>query len=189
LDEFNTRFNNYFTELNLRIKVFQDVLEQYAVKFKHISGKNEELDSVQKVIISKNEKLSAKSNKQDTIIKEKSESLRNDVLELIAKSQRQMEKQYNNITKDLDSSKENLKGIVETTKEYTFQQISELQNTNLEILENFKIMFIQQQDVEKRTTLKEIESIKSDLTLFRQEFNKNDSILEKNLTELLQDFK
>jgi len=92
-DELNTKFCNWITELNLRIQVCQDSLDQFAVKFKQLAVRTDELDTVQKVIISKNEKLGAKINKQDAVIKEKSESLRNDMLELISKSQRQLEKQ------------------------------------------------------------------------------------------------
>jgi len=80
-------------EINLRIQVCNDVNEQLTSKFKQLNVRLDELDNAQKVINVKSDKMAQKMGKQDNHIKEKSESLRNDLLELISKSQRQLEKQ------------------------------------------------------------------------------------------------
>jgi len=48
---------------------------------------------------------------------------------------------------------------------------------------------MQQQEIEKRVIGKEFDSLKSELGVLRQEFKHNDSILEKNLSDLIHDFK
>jgi len=80
-------------EINLRIQVCNDVNEQLTSKFKQLNVRLDELDNAQKVINVKSDKMAQKMGKQENHIKEKSESLRNDLLELISKSQRQLEKQ------------------------------------------------------------------------------------------------
>jgi hypothetical protein len=93
VDEINTKFSNWTNELNLRIQVCQDSMDHTIVKFKQLSLRTEELDNNQKHIIQMNEKLANKINKQDNTIKDKIELLRNDMLELISKAQRQIDKQ------------------------------------------------------------------------------------------------
>lgn len=78
-------------EINLRIQVCNDVNEQLTSKFKQLNVRLDELDNAQKVINVKSDKMAQKMGKQENHIKEKSESLRNDLLELISKSQRQLE--------------------------------------------------------------------------------------------------
>jgi hypothetical protein len=45
------------------------------------------------------------------------------MLELIGKNQRNLEKQFNSLLKDMDSSKSDMKNVVEQSKEFTWQQL------------------------------------------------------------------
>jgi len=73
--------------------VCHDNLEQVSVKNKQLAVKTDEMDSNMKSILQKNEKLALKITIQDKTIKEKNETTRNDMLELIGKNQRNLEKQ------------------------------------------------------------------------------------------------
>jgi len=92
-DEINTKFNGIIHEIQLRLQVCHDNLEQVSVKNKQLAVKTDEMDSNMKSILQKNEKLAMKITMQDKTIKEKIETTRNDMLELIGKNQRNLEKQ------------------------------------------------------------------------------------------------
>lgn len=93
VEQMNTKFNHMLTELNLRIQVCQDTIDKFTVKFKHLVMRTDELDTVQKLIITKNDKLNTKINKQDNFIKEKSDGLRSEMMESISKTSRKQEQQ------------------------------------------------------------------------------------------------
>jgi len=122
-DEINTKFNGIIHEIQLRLQVCHDNIEQVSVKNKQLSVKTDEMDQNMKNILQKNEKLSYKITQQDKIIKEKNESLRNEMLEIIGKNQRNLEKQFSSLLKDMDSSRSDMKNVVEQSKEFTWQQL------------------------------------------------------------------
>jgi len=105
------------------LQVCHDNIEQVSVKNKQLSVKTDEMDQNMKNILQKNEKLSYKITQQDKIIKEKNESLRNEMLEIIGKNQRNLEKQFSSLLKDMDSSRSDMKNVVEQSKEFTWQQL------------------------------------------------------------------
>lgn len=105
------------------MQVCHDNIEQVSVKNKQLSVKTDEMDQNMKNILQKNEKLSYKITQQDKIIKEKNESLRNEMLEIIGKNQRNLEKQFSSLLKDMDSSRSDMKNVVEQSKEFTWQQL------------------------------------------------------------------
>jgi len=150
MDEFHTKFNKWNNELSLRIQVCQDSLDALVVKHKQLLVKTEDIENIQKTLITKSDKLSSKLVKQDSNIKERSETLRNDLLELIGKSQRQLEKQYNNILKDIENSKDEMVKIVDTSKEFTLQKLSIQTERIEEVMDSVKKNLLQTNETERR---------------------------------------
>jgi len=109
------------------------------------------------------------------------------MLELISKSQRQLEKQYNNILKDIESSRDENRKIVEHTKEFTLQFLNMQKEEQKQLTDEFKISILLTQEKEKASIFSDLALLKDDLGKLKEESHKNDSILEKNLTDLIVD--
>lgn len=147
------------------------------------------MDQNMKSILQKNEKLTYKITQQDKLIKEKIETTRNDMLELIGKNQRNLEKQFNSLLKDMDSSKSDMKNVVEQSKEFTWQQLQSYNQKSDEFLDNFKVEILKTQENDNRDILSKLDKLNRDIDGVKDESNKNDKLLEKSLTDLIADFK
>jgi len=169
--------------------VCHDNLEQVSVKNKQLAVKTDEMDSNMKSILQKNEKLALKITIQDKTIKEKNETTRNDMLELIGKNQRNLEKQYNTILKDIDSAKSDMKNVVEHSKEFTWQQLQTYNQKSDSFLDNFKVEILKTQEKDNRYLFDKLENLGEDISQVRNDGNKNYKLLEKALTDLITDFK
>lgn len=119
MDENNFKVTNLLKDTNLKLQVCRDSLDNFAVKNKQLTVRTEELDNNQKSIQAKNEKLALKITKQDNLIKEKSDSLKNEMNEINLKAQNNFRKNYDNILKTIESSKEEMKKVVEHSEEFT----------------------------------------------------------------------
>jgi len=149
----------------------------------------EEIENTIKANNVKLEKFDKKVVKQDSTIKEKSENLRNEVFELISKSQRSMDKQYNNIIKDIDNTKTVCTEIVVHSKEHTNQLLKgQIEKTN-NLMDEFKLDIMQTNESEIRLLITDMGTLKEDIDNIREEFKKNDKLFERNINELSSEFK
>jgi len=169
--------------------VCHDNLEQVSVKNKQLAVKTDEIDTSMKTILQKNEKLGIKISQQDKMIKEKNESTRNDMLEMIGKNQRSIEKQYINIAKDMDSAKSDMNNVVEHSKEFTWQQLQSYNNKSDQFLDNFKVELLKTQEHDNRESLVKMDRLSLHIENVKTDATKNDKLLEKALSDLIADFK
>lgn len=91
--------------------------------------------------------------------------------------------------KDISNSKDEMKGIVEHSKEFTMQTLQNQGEVQKEIMDGYRMSIIQTQEIEKRAMMRDMTVLKEDVAAIRDESRKNDKILEKNLSELMMEFR
>jgi len=154
------------TELKLRMQVFLDTQDRFLARIKQMSTRMDDTDSILKNLIGKTEKLAVKINKQDQIIIDKNDKLREDLMEIVLKSQRTTEKQQFEVMKELGQAGQQMKLVVDGSSQQTIQLLQKHSTETQKLMDDFKVEMIRSGDTDKRHLLGSIDKFQTQLESF-----------------------
>lgn len=96
------------------------------------------MDSSLKSLIGKVDKITLRLNYQEQLIKEKTDSIRNENNESLTKSQTRFDKQYRNLIKEMDTYKGGFSQKIDDSREFTWQELNKHTIKVNQLIDDFK---------------------------------------------------